>query len=185
MVSRACPSFLLTVNSHYGEIREHIIRCVAEELLNLQTEVGNMRVVDAEVIMSRIRAAIQERRLASGLDVAEFDVLANGAGAHPTLEDLRRDLACLIVATRYNGVDMVLSDVRPSLVSGLIQRFRAALHEVILFYVNRLAAQQASVNRLTLRTLQTAFQLIEVQQARLEALEREGTIAADHTAEEI
>ena len=181
MVSRACPSFLLTVNLHCGEIGGRMTQRITEELLNLQTEVDNMCVVDAEVVMSRIRAAIQERRLASGLDATEFDVLANGVGAHPTLEDLRRDLACLSEATRYGGVDMMLSDVRPSLVSGLIQRFRAALHEVILFYVNRLAAQQASVNRLTLHALQTALQLIEVQQVQLEALERENAIIAEHT----
>ncbi len=128
-------------------------------------------VIDVEVIMARIRAAIQERRAASGLDPAEFDALASGAPLQLTLADLRRDLARLTEATRYSGVDMLLSDVKPSPVRRLIQRFRAALHEAILFYVNRLAAQQASVNRLTLQALRTALEVIAAQQARIEALE--------------
>lgn len=128
--------------------------------------------IDPEAIMARIRAVIQERRAASGLDSAKFDALASGAPVQSTLADLRRDLARLAEATRYSGIDMLLSDVRPSLISRLIQRFRAALHEVILFYVNRQAAQQASVNRLILQTLKTTLQLIEVQQARIETLER-------------
>ncbi len=140
--------------------------------------------LDSDQIMARIRAAIQERRAASGLDSAEFDALASGAPVQPTLEDLRRDLARLTEALRYSGVDMLLSDVRPSPVSQLIQRFRAALHEAILFYVNRLAAQQASVNRLTLQTLKTALQLIEVQQARIETLEHARDANVNHTAED-
>jgi len=141
-------------------------------------------VVDVEAVMARIRAAIQERRIASGLDAAEFDALASGAPVQPTLADLHRDLARLTEATRYSGVDMLLSDVKPSPLSHLIQRFRAALHEAILFYVNRLAAQQASVNRLTLQTLTTAFQVIEAQQARIEALERARDTEAACVAED-
>lgn len=140
--------------------------------------------IDSDEIMARIRAAIAERRAVSGLPIAEFDALASGAPVQPALADLRRDLARLAEATRYGGVDMLLSDVRPSPVSKLIQRFRAALHEAILFYVNRLAAQQASVHRLTFQTLKTAFQLIEVQQARIETLERACDANADHTAED-
>lgn len=140
--------------------------------------------LDSDQIMARIRAAIAERRAVSGLPTAEFDALASGAPVQPTLADLRHDLARLTEALRYSGVDMLLSDVRPSPVSQLIQRFRAALHEAILFYVNRLAAQQASVNRLTLQTLKTALQLIEVQQARIEALEHARYVDAGSTTEE-
>ncbi len=139
--------------------------------------------INSDEIMVRIRAAIQERRAASGLDGAEFDALARGAPVQPTLADLRRDLERLADATRYSGVDMLLSDVRPSPISGLIQRFRAALHEAILFYVNRLAAQQAAVNRLTFQTLKTALQVIEAQQARIETLERARDVAGNAAEE--
>jgi hypothetical protein len=128
--------------------------------------------LDSEAIMARIRAAIQERRAMSGLDDAEFDALATGAHIQPTIADLRRDVSRLADAIRYSGVEMILSDVRPSPISGLIQRFRGALHEVILFYVNRLASQQATANRLMLHVLRTTLQLIEAQQMRIEALEQ-------------
>jgi len=132
--------------------------------------------IDAESIMLQIRAAIRERRTTSGLSDAEFDALATGAPVQPTLDGLRRDLERLTNTMRYTEVDMLLSEVRPSPISGLVQRFRAALHEVILFYVNRLAAQQASTNRATLTALRKTFQILEAQQARIEALER-----AQHT----
>jgi hypothetical protein len=135
-------------------------------------------IVDPEVVMARIRAAIQERRAASGLGDAEFAALASGVSVQPTLSDLRRDLTRLTEATRYSGVDMLLSDVKPSPLNRLIQRFRAALHEAILFYVNRLAAQQSSVTRLTLQALKTALAVIEEQQARIEALEHARDIEA-------
>lgn len=145
---------------------------------------ANDNFIDPDEIMARIRAAIQERRAASGLNPAEFDALASGSPAQPTLSDLRRDLTRLAEATRYSGVDMLLSDVRPSPVSSLIQRLRAALHEAILFYVNRLAAQQASVNRLTLQALKTALHLIEVQQTRIEALENTRDTEAGYAVED-
>lgn len=130
-------------------------------------------VQDSEAIMARIRAAIQERRAQSGLTDAQFDALATGESDQLTVEDLERDLKRLADALRYSGVDMLLSDLRPSPVSGIIQRFRAALHEAILFYVNRLASQQAAVNRLMLLSLETAQKLIAAQQERIEALEQE------------
>jgi hypothetical protein len=127
--------------------------------------------LSSEAIMARIRAAVQARRASSGLSNAEFDALAIGAPAQPTLANLRQDLDRLSEALRYSGVDMLLSDVRPSPLSGLVQRARAMLHEVVLFYVNRAAMQQAAVNRLTLQALKTALALIEAQQTRITELE--------------
>ncbi len=136
--------------------------------------------IDAEAIMRQIRTAIQERRVASGLETAEFDVLAKGVLVQPTLADLRRDLERLAETMRHGDIEMFLSDVRPSPVRGLIQRFRAIVHKAILFYVNRLAARQAMTDRQVLSTLRTAFHLIAAQQARIEALER-ASKAADET----
>jgi hypothetical protein len=126
--------------------------------------------VNSAEIMERVRAAIRARRASSGLSEAEFDALAAGTPAQPTLDDLRQDLGRLTEALRYSGVEMLLSDVRPSPLSGLVQRARAMLHEVVLFYVNRAAMQQAAVNRLTLQSLKTALALIEAQQARIAEL---------------
>ena len=129
----------------------------------------------SEAIMARIRSAIRERRAASGLSDAEFDALATGAPGQPTIDDFRHNLDRLADALRYTGIEMIVSDVRPSPVSGLVQQARAALHEVVLFYVNRAAAQQAIANRLTLQALRTALALLEAQQALITELERKGT----------
>ncbi|MDW8395121.1 MAG: hypothetical protein RMM31_02645 [Anaerolineae bacterium] len=129
--------------------------------------------VDSEAIMRRIREAIARRRAESGLSEAEFDRLAFGATPEPTLDVLRFEVERLAEACQYSGVEMVLSDVRPSPISGVIQRLRAALHEVILFYVNRHAAQQAAINRMTLQALRAALGLIEKQQKEIEQLRRE------------
>lgn len=131
---------------------------------------GDIGTVNSAEIMARIRAAIARRRAEAGLSEQAFDALATGAPGQPAPDDLRRDIERLADALRYSGVEMLLSDTRPSPISGVIQRLRAALHEVILFYVNRHAAQQAAVNRMTLRALRTALALIEAQQAEIERL---------------
>lgn len=125
----------------------------------------------SEEIMARIREAISQRKAESGLSMTEFDALATGSAADPSMDDLRRDLKRLSEALHYSSIEMMLSDARPSPITGLVQRARGALHEVILFYVNRLAAQQATVNRLNLRTLGTALALLESQEARIRVLE--------------
>jgi len=122
-------------------------------------------------IMERIRNAIRSRQESSGLSAAEFEALATGTDGPSTVADLRRDLERLEEAMHYSSVELMLSDVRPSLFSGLIQRLRSSLHEAILFYVNRFAAQQAVTNQLNLRALKTALALIEAQEARINELE--------------
>ncbi|MCL4506123.1 MAG: hypothetical protein M1434_14230 [Chloroflexi bacterium] len=126
--------------------------------------------MDPESIDSHLQAAVEARRQQSGLPDAEFEILATGTSAHPTIEELERRCESLSHALRYSSVEIILSEVKPSPVRPLIQRARAMLHGVILFYVNRLAMQQAAINRLNLQVLSTAAALIKSQQVEIDKL---------------
>jgi hypothetical protein len=60
----------------------------------------------------------------------------------------------------------------------LVQRLRAALHELVLFYVNRAAARQVRFNEQTARALTALVRDLEAEvrdlRARLAKLEEQG-----------
>lgn len=127
--------------------------------------------LDVETIMQEIRGRIRARRaeaLAKGLD---FEAYADGL--HPLREDalMSREL---YEAVRYVGlgydkinVDMALTETRLPVVGSLVQRLRAALHEVVLFYVNRLAARQIRFNEQAARALTVLVRDLESEVADL------------------
>ena len=122
-----------------------------------------MNNLQPDPVMEHVRAAVEARRQSSGLSDAAFEILATGKTLHPTLDELERQCESLRYALRYSSVKMILSDVRPSPLHGLVQRARAMLHEVILFYVNQLAMQQAAINRLHLQALEMAVAYLRAQ----------------------
>ena len=50
-------------------------------------------------------------------------------------------------------VKRFVSETNIPIIGGLVQRLRAALHQLVLFYVNQLAAQQIAVNAHLLRAI--------------------------------
>ena len=70
---------------------------------------------------------------------------------------------------------MALTETRLPLVGGLVQRVRAVLHELVLFYVNRLAAKQARVNYQASRAMTMLLRDLEAEiqelRTRLQVLE--------------
>jgi len=131
--------------------------------------------------MQEIRVRLRERReqaRAGGLDV---EAMADGLYPLPPDAVLSRDL---YEAVRYTalgwdkvGVEMALTETRLPLVGGLTQRLRAALHELVLFYVNRLAGRQARFNEYSARALAVLVRDLEAEvgslRARLDALEEQ------------
>lgn len=106
--------------------------------------------IDAEEIMKEIRARLRARReeaLARGFD---WEAYADGLYPVPPEAVLSRDLheAVRYLSLEYDkaNVEMELTETQLPLIGGLVQRVRAALHELVLFYVNRLAARQIRVN---------------------------------------
>ncbi len=64
-------------------------------------------------------------------------------------------------------------DARPvgiPVIGGVLSRIRAALHDVILFYVNRLAQRQATINNVYGEQLLTLKRKCEVQEEQIRAL---------------
>lgn len=137
--------------------------------------------IDAEAIMQEIRARLRARRdeaRARGLD---WEAYADGLYPVPSNAVLGRDLyeavRHLSLAHDKANVDMMLTETQVPLIGGLIQRLRTALHELVLFYVNRLAARQARVNYQTSRAITLLLRDLEAEvrelRARVESLEHE------------
>jgi hypothetical protein len=135
--------------------------------------------LDVEAIMQEIRARIRARRAEARARGLDFEAYADGLYPLPADACLSRDLheAVRHVALGYDkiNVEMALSENRLPLVGGLVQRLRAALHELVLFYVNRLAARQVRFNEQTARALTALLRDLEAEvqdlQARIAELE--------------
>jgi len=135
--------------------------------------------LDAEAIMREIRTRIRARRAEAKARGLDFEAYADGLYPLPPDALFSRDL---YEAVRYVGlgwdkvgVEMTLTESRLPLVGGLVQRLRAALHELVLFYVNRLAARQIRLNEQTARALTILVRDLEAEivdlRARTAALE--------------
>jgi hypothetical protein len=135
--------------------------------------------IDAEAIMQEIRMRIRARRAEARSRGLDFEAYADGLYPLPPDAVFSRDLyeAVRYVGLGYDkvGVEMALTETRLPLIGRLGHRLRAALHAVVLFYVNRLAARQVRVNEQVARTLTTLVHDLEAEirdlRARLAELE--------------
>jgi len=137
--------------------------------------------LDVEAIMQEIRARLRARRAEARARGIDFEAYADGLYPLPAGAVFSRDL---YEAVRYAGlgwdkvgVEMMLTETRLPVVGRLAQRVRAALHELVLFYVNRLAARQVRYNEQTARALAVLVRDLEVEVAdlrsRLAVLEKQ------------
>jgi hypothetical protein len=137
--------------------------------------------LDVEAIMKEVRARIRARRAEARARGLDFEAYANGL--YPVSPDavLSRDVH---EAVRHMGlgydkmnVQLALTETRLPLVGGAVQRLRAALHGLVLFYVNRLAAGQIRFNEQTARALLALVRDLESEvrdlRARVSELEAE------------
>lgn len=123
--------------------------------------------LDTEAIMQQIRARIRARRAEAKVRGLDFEAFADGLYPLPPHAVLSREV---YQAVRQLGlghdkvsVDLVLTETRLPLIGGLVQRVRAAFHALVLFYVNRLAAQQARVNQQAARALVALVRDLEAE----------------------
>lgn len=137
--------------------------------------------LDVEAVMQEIRARIRARRAEAQARGFDFEAYADGLYPLPPDALLSRDL---YEAVRYVGlsydkvnVDQVLTETRLPLIGGLVHRVRAALHELVLFYVNRQAARQIYFNKQVARALNALVRDLEAEvrdlRGRIAALEAE------------
>jgi hypothetical protein len=136
--------------------------------------------INAEAIMQQIRARLRARR--AGARARGLDFEAYAEGLYPLKADavFSRDLyeAVRRLELSYGNVsvDLALTETRLPLIKGLVQRVRGALHALVLFYVNRLAARQVRINEQTTRALVALVRDLEAEvtdlRARLAQLEQ-------------
>ena len=135
--------------------------------------------IDAEEIMQEIRARIRARRAEAKARGLDFEAYADGLYPLPAHAVFSRDLyeAARHVSLGYDkvSVEMALTETQVPLIGGLVHRFRSALHGLVLFYVNRLAARQTYFNEQTARALTALIRDLEAEvrdlRARLADLE--------------
>ena len=139
--------------------------------------------IDTEAIMREIRARVRARRAEAKARGLDWEAYADGLYPLPPEAVLSRDLH---EAVRYTGLDydkipveMAMIETHWPLVGGLVQRLRSALHELVLFYVNRLAARQVRFNEQAARALAYLVRDLESEirdlRDRLAEVERQGT----------
>lgn len=138
--------------------------------------------LDAEAIMQEIRARIRARRQEARARGLDFEAYADGLYPLPPDAVLSREVheAVRYAALGYDkvSVELALTATRLPLIGGLAHRFRAALHALVLFYVNRLAARQVRFNKETACALTALVRDLEAEvrdlRARLAELEQRG-----------
>ena len=145
--------------------------------------------IDSEAIMRRIREKIRERRAdaeSKGLDYEAFveGLYADRISArfdHDLYYDLRR------MSLSYNkiGVGLSLTESRIPILGAIIQRIRRALHHLVIYYVNKLAGQQARFNEYTMRALTSMTKTLEdgADVEDMDALHREVDALRDQVRE--
>ena len=133
--------------------------------------------LDAEAIMREIRARIQQRRAQAEAQGLDFDALAEGrfTSDRPTRfnAELYYELRRLSLSGEQIGVGLSLTASRWPLIGSLLQRVRLALHQVVIYYVNMLARQQARVNVYDARAWSALMTDLETKAEEIEALRRE------------
>lgn len=135
--------------------------------------------LDVEAIMQVIRTRIRTRRAQAKARDLDFEAYAEGLYPLPPDAVFGRDLyeALRYVDLGYDkvNVDLALTETRLPLFGGLVHRLRSALHQLVLFYANRLAARQTYFNEQTARALTALVRDLEAEvrdlRARLAELE--------------
>lgn len=135
--------------------------------------------LDTEAIMQEIRARLRARRDLARAKNLDWEAYADGLYPVPPEAVFSRDLheAVRHLSLEYDkvNIEMALTETRLPLVGGLAQRLRGALHELVLYYVNRLAARQIRFNYQTSRAITLLVRDLEAQvrelRTRVELLE--------------
>jgi hypothetical protein len=133
--------------------------------------------VDIEGTMNEIHARLRARREQAEAQGLDYDSYADGRYPLPPNAVLSRDVYDAVrhvqLASDKVNVEMLLTETRLPVIGGLVHRARKVLHELVLFYVRRLAARQTSFNQ------QTALALTAI----VGEMEAEARRNRTHTAE--
>jgi len=135
--------------------------------------------LDVDAVMDELDARIRTRRAEAQARGLDFEAYAGGLYPRPQgailSSTLYEAVHTLDAGCARLDVEIALAERPLPIIGGLLHRLRASLHELVLFYVNRLAAQQVQVNKQTTRALLALVRDLEAEvhslRARLAALE--------------
>lgn len=123
--------------------------------------------VDVEGVVQEIHARLRTRREQAEARGLDYDSYADGRYPLPLNAIVSREVYYALrrvqMACDKVNVEMMLTETRVPVVGGLVHRIRRALHELVLFYVQRLAARQTSFNQQTASALATIVRDMEAQ----------------------
>jgi hypothetical protein len=111
--------------------------------------------VNIETIMQEIRQQVLERKLPS-----QVSLPIKGERLPP---EYYEHLYKAILAQNQLGIKMQIIKSDVPLFGGLIDRFRAMFHQLVIYYVQQLTEQQAQVNRHLLGAISSISQYLEEQ----------------------
>ena len=111
--------------------------------------------VNIETIMQDIRQQVLERKLPS-----QANKPVKGEHLPP---EFYEHLHQAILAQNELGVRIQIVESDMPIFGGLINRFRAMFHQLVIFYVQRMTEQQAEINRHFLGALMAISQYLEEQ----------------------
>lgn len=118
--------------------------------------------VDADAIMKQIRENLRSRRKQAEACSFDLNGVAGGRCRGRFAPDLHRRLRQLSLSSSGVGVSVSVSDESSvPIISSLSRRLRRAFHQLVVFYVNRLAVQQDHHNRQVVRVLAELMQALE------------------------
>ena len=116
--------------------------------------------IDIEEIMAEIRQQLMSQQVGPGM--IGLDLPLTGQRFSPEFYE-----QMYLAGMESNDMHIYL-DVTPSnipLLGPLLDRFRQALHQVVLFYVHKVVERQAGVNRHLLKALSALSEELENEQA--------------------
>lgn len=112
--------------------------------------------VNIEAVMQEIRLQVLERKLPSQVNIPI-------EGKHLPPEFYEHLYGASLVQSQL-GVKVHVTKSTVPIFAGIIDRFRGMFHQLVIFYINQLAEQQAEVNGHLLQALNTLSQYLEEQE---------------------
>lgn len=98
--------------------------------------------VDIEAIMGQVRAEVLAKKSAR----IQKSALAGGVGGRSLPADFYDHLYQAGLAFDVSEVKLQVTPVPVPIIGSLVNRFRQKFHELVLFYINKLAVEQADFN---------------------------------------
>ncbi len=121
--------------------------------------------IDADTIMRQIREKIRQRRAQAEAQGLDYEALVEGLGISPEAARFDRHLYYNLrrISVSYDklGVGLSLTASHVPIISPLMQRARAVLHHLVIYYTNMLAGQQARFNEHVMRVLTGLVKALE------------------------